>query len=334
MILSGQYPTEGKITLEIPNRKLVKAEGQVTGQTQKGNLVTITVPQSAFNDKTIEVLTLQFDQPIEPQPMNVVKGNALLTATNATPNYSYSCFDYYSNYRSTVSYSWNIEKNGLRRMELLYTPQEEGKTIELTLDGQTQQIRLGEGKAIDLPNAPVTWGARYLCGPGSSVFDAPSTLQTDLQTPPAKRATWQPVEKEQDEFQANIMQTYFLMQEIESERAQNYLVEVGAGNGIEVILNGVSLMKHLNPYRCTFRKELVLLPLQKGKNQIVLRVYNRFEKKTGYLLRPADAQTVYAQSFTWPEAVAGKAHTLTVRQCGLPSQHTDTELANLRIQLK
>ena len=334
LILSGQYPTEGKITLEIPNRKLVKAEGQVTGQTQKGNLVTITVPQSAFNDKTIEVLTLQFDQPIEPQPMNVVKGNALLTATNATPNYSYSCFDYYSNYRSTVRYSWNIEKNGLRRMELLYTPQEEGKTIELTLDGQTQQVRLGEGKAIALPNAPVTWGARYLCGPGSSVFDAPSTLQTDLQTPPAKRATWQPVEKEQDEFQANIMQTYFLMQEIESERAQNYLVEVGAGNGIEVILNGVSLMKHLNPYRCTFRKELVLLPLQKGKNQIVLRVYNRFEKKTGYLLRPADAQTVYAQSFTWPEAVAGKAHTLTVRQCGLPSQHTDTELANLRIQLK
>ena len=94
------------------------------------------------------------------------------------------------------------------------------------------------------------------------------------------------------------------------------------------------MIKHLNPYRCTFRKELVLLPLQKGKNQIVLRVYNRFEKKTGYLLRPADAQTVYAQSFTWPEAVTGKAHTLTVRQCGLPSQHTDTELANLRIQLK
>ena len=334
LILSGQYPAEGKITLEIPNRKLLKAEGQLTSQAQKGNLVTITVPQSAFNDKTIEVLTLQFDQPIEPQPMNVVKGNALLTADNATPNYSYSCFDYYSNYRSTVSYSWNVEKNGLRRMELLYTPQEEGKTIELTLDGQTQQVTLGEGKAINLPNAPVTWGARYLCGPGSSVFDAPSTLQTDLQTPPAKRATWQPVEKEQDEFQANIMQTYFLMQEIESERAQNYLVEVGAGNGIEVILNGVSLMKHLNPYRCTFRKELVLLPLQKGKNQIVLRVYNRFEKKTGYLLRPAEAQTVYAQPFTWPEAVSGKAHTLTVRQCGLPSQHTDTELANLRIQLK
>ena len=130
------------------------------------------------------------------------------------------------------------------------------------------------------------------------------------------------------------MQTYFLMQEVESERAQNYLVEVGAGNGIEVILNGVSLMKHLNPYRCTFRKEFVLLPLQKGKNQIVLRLYNRFEKQTGYLLRPAEAQTVYAQPFTWPEAVSGKAHTLTVRQTGLPSQHTDTELSNLRIQLK
>lgn len=24
------------------------------------------------------------------------------------PNYSYSCFDYYSNYRSTVSYEWKF----------------------------------------------------------------------------------------------------------------------------------------------------------------------------------------------------------------------------------
>ena len=124
------------------------------------------------------------------------------------------------------------------------------------------------------------------------------------------------------------------MQEVESEKAQNYLVEVGAGNGIEIFLNGVSLLKHANPYRCTFRKEFVLLPLQKGKNQIVMRLYNRFEKRTGYLLRPAETQTVYAQSFSLPEAASGHTHTLTVRQAGLPSLHTDTELSNLRIQLK
>ena len=122
------------------------------------------------------------------------------------------------------------------------------------------------------------------------------------------------------------------MQEIESPFAQKYLIEIGAGNGVEVYLNGRSILKHLNPYRCTFRTEQVLLPLEKGKNQIVLRLYNRFEKKTGYLLRPAKEQKVYRQEFNLPEAVSGKSHTLTVRQQGLPSQHTDTELSNLRIR--
>ena len=113
---------------------------------------------------------------------------------------------------------------------------------------------------------------------------------------------------------------------------QKYLIEIAPENGVEVYLNGRSILKHLNPYRCTFRTEQVLLPLEKGKNQIVLRLYNRFEKKTGYLLRPAKEQKVYRQEFNLPEAVSGKSHTLTVRQQGLPSQHTDTELSNLRIR--
>ena len=31
-----------------------------------------------------------------------------LSWKNATPDYSYSCFDYYSNYRSTVAYNWLV----------------------------------------------------------------------------------------------------------------------------------------------------------------------------------------------------------------------------------
>ena len=64
-------------------------------------------------------------------------------------------------------------------------------------------------------------------------------------------------------FPANILETYFVMQEVESPVAQDVLVDVGAGNGIEVYLNGRSVMKHLNPYRCKFREEKVLLHLLK-----------------------------------------------------------------------
>ena len=96
-------------------------------------------------------------------------------------------------------------------------------------------------------------------------------------------------------------------------RSQHILMEVGAGNGIEVYVNGKSIMKHLNPYRCTFRTEKLIVPLQKGDNQIVLRAYNRFEGRTGYLLRPAKEQVVYRQDFTLPDATDGKRHTITVR---------------------
>lgn len=332
LILSGTYPADGHIRLNIPERTLEKGDGKLATYIQRGNEIDITLPASAYNGETIHVLTLDFDQPVEPRPTNIITGITTLTAANATPNYSYSCFDYYSNYRSTVSYSWNIQQNLLKQMDLIYTEQEVGKTIDLTVDGTTYSVKLDKGNTRSLQTGGVTWGKRYLCGPGSGLFDAPSVLKTDLKNPPARGQQWKETTQEQDEFPANILETYFVMQEIESSRAQKYLIEIGAGNGVEVYLNGRSILKHLNPYRCTFRTEQVLLPLEKGKNQIVLRLYNRFEKKTGYLLRPAKEQKVYRQEFNLPEAVSGKSHTLTVRQQGLPSQHTDTELSNLRIR--
>lgn len=332
LILSGTYPADGHIRLNIPERTLEKGDGKLATYIQRGNEIDITLPASAYNGETIHVLTLDFDQPVEPRPTNIITGITTLTTANATPNYSYSCFDYYSNYRSTVSYSWNIQQNLLKQMDLIYTEQEVGKTIDLTVDGTTYSVKLDKGNTRSLQTGGVTWGKRYLCGPGSGLFDAPSVLKTDLQSPPARGQQWKETTQEQDEFPANILETYFVMQEIESSRAQKYLIEIGAGNGVEVYLNGRSILKHLNPYRCTFRTEQVLLPLEKGKNQIVLRLYNRFEKKTGYLLRPAKEQKVYRQEFNLPEAVSGKSHTLTVRQQGLPSQHTDTELSNLRIR--
>lgn len=134
-------------------------------------------------------------------------------------------------------------------------------------------------------------------------------------------------------FPSNILESYFLMQQVESPKAQDILVDVGAGNGIEIYLNGKSVMKHLNPYRCKFREEKVLLPLQKGSNQIVVRIYNRFEKETGYLLRPSAEQVIY-KKFTLPQVAKGKVHTVVVKQNNLPSIHKDTELSNLKVEAK
>lgn len=331
LILSGNYPTDGHITLHTPGCRLVKAEGPVSKFEQEKDEISLTILPSAYNEQTIQIVTLSFDRPVNPQPLNVISKGTLLTADNATPDYSYSCFDYYSNYRSTVAYNWNIHKNNLKRLNLLYTSQEVGKKIALTIDGKDYTIKLTDSKPVALRKGKVTWGKRTLCGPGSGLFDASSALGASLERALRKNNSWRTLDQLCDSFPTNPLESYFLKQELTAEKAMNYLVEVGAGNGIEIFVNGKSILKHLNPYRCTFRTEQVLLPLQKGKNEIIICLYNRFEKQITYLIQPAKQQTCYSQTVA-VEATDKQTHTIRVRQTGLSSPHTDTELSNLRIE--
>ena len=87
-------------------------------------------------------------------------------------------------------------------------------------------------------------------------------------------------------------------------------------------------MKHLNPYRCKYREEKVLVHLKKGTNQLVLRAYNRFEKETTLMLRPSLEQVIYKQSVV----LDTPTNRVKVRRTDLATQHTDTELHNLRVK--
>ena len=314
LILSGEYPTNGAIELNMPGYKLQESKGNLTSASMKGNKLMISLPEDAYNDQTIQVVELTFNREVLPQ----ASANAKRTA-----NYSYDCFDYYSNYRSTVSYEWALKKN-TSKVELTYTPEELGKEISMN----DQVVKLEGGKAITLKVDPKTqWGKRYMCGPGGSLFDGSSTISTDLEKSPVRRSKWQEIEKDQMTFPTNILCSYYVLQEVESPKAQDILMDVAAGNGIEVFVNGKSIMKHINPYRCKYREEKVLVHLEKGKNQIVVRMYNRFEKETGFLLRPSAEQVIYKQNVN----LNTPAERVKVRRTDLATQHTDTELHNLRI---
>ena len=315
LILSGEYPTNGAIELNMPEYKLQESKGNLTSASMKGNKLMISLPEDAYNDQTIQVVELTFNREVLPQ----ASANAKRTA-----NYSYDCFDYYSNYRSTVSYEWALKKN-TSKVELTYTPEELGK--EITMNDQI--VKLEGGKAVTLKVDPKTqWGKRYMCGPGGSLFDGSSTISTDLEKSPVRRSKWQEIEKDQMTFPTNILCSYYVLQEVESPKAQDILMDVAAGNGIEVFVNGKSIMKHINPYRCKYREEKVLVHLEKGKNQIVVRMYNRFEKETGFLLRPSAEQVIYKQNVT----MNNPAERVKVRRTDLATQHTDTELHNLIVK--
>ena len=317
LILSGEYPANGAIELNMPGYKLEASEGNLTSAHMKGNKLMVNLPTDAYNDQTIQVVELTFDREVLPQASaNVAR----------TSNYSYDCFDYYSNYRSTVSYEWALKKNA-SKVELTYTPEELGD--EITLNDQL--MKLEGGKAITLKVDPkTTWGKRYICGPEFNLFDRASTIEASLEKTPLRKkgGAWKEVNEEKITLPVNLIEDYYLMQTVESPKAQDILVDVAAGNAIELFVNGVSVMKHLNPYRCTYREEKVLVHLEKGTNVIVLRAYNRFEKETSLLLRPSAEQVIYKQNVV----LEAPADQVKVRRTGLATQHTDTELHNLIVK--
>ena len=318
LILSGEYPANGAIELNMPEYKLQESKGNLTSANMKGSKVMITLPENAYNDQTIQVVELTFDREVLPQ------ANANVARTS---NYSYDCFDYYSNYRSTVSYEWALPKKKTTKVELTYTLEELGD--EITLNGQL--VKLEGGKAITLKVEPKTqWGKRYICGPEFNLFDRASTIEASLEKTPLRKkgGTWKEVSEEKITLPVNLIEDYYLMQTVESPKAQDILVDVAAGNAIELFVNGVSVMKHLNPYRCTYREEKVLVHLEKGTNVIVLRAYNRFEKETSLLLRPSAEQVIYKQNVV----LDTPADRVMVRRTGLATQHADTELHNLVVK--
>ena len=319
LILSGEYPANGVIELSMPGYKLQDSKGNLTSVNMKGSKLMVNLPEDTYNDQTIQVVELTFDREVLPQ-------------TNAnsarTSNYSYDCFDYYSNYRSTVSYEWTLPKKNATKVELTYTPQELGKEITMN----EQLVTLEGGKTITLKIDPkTTWGKRYICGPEFNLFDRASTIEADLnKTPLRKGGEWKEVNDEKITLPVNLIEDYYLMQTVESPKAQDILLDVAAGNAIELYVNGVSVMKHNNPYRCKYREEKVLVHLNKGTNQIILRAYNRFEKETSLLLRPSAEQVVYKQNVT----LNTPTDRVKVRRTDLATLHTDTELHNLSVKVK
>ena len=316
LILSGNYPENGIIELNLPKYKLLKSEGNLMSASMRGNKLVVNLSKESYDNKDIQVVTLTFDREVLPQAG---------THTTRIANYSYDCFDYYSNYRSTVSYEWVFPKN-TKKVALTYTPEELGKEITLN----SQQVKLEGGKAITLKIDPKTqWGKRYICGPEFNVFDRTSSIEANLnKTPLRKGGEWREINDEKITLPVNLIEDYYLMQTIESPKAQDILLDVAAGNAIELFVNGVSVMKHNNPYRCKYREEKVLVHLEKGSNQIILRAYNRFEKETTLLLRPSDEQVIYKQHVI----LNTPADRVKVRRTDLATQHTDTELHNLQVE--
>ena len=326
LLLTGECPADGTIRLPLKGGRLKGVKGSEA--VMKAGECAVTAAPYMYSPKhDVHVITLTFDRPVSSMvAMNMVRQGEKLSWTNATPEYSYSCFDYYSNYRSTVSYRWNVNMyQSVDEIELCYTKEEAGREIVLEVDGVSIPVVLSENLPRELSVDSSLSGHRFERIRGG-VFDGPASW--DWYSPSSFTRSDTLVTTAAHPFS-----NYVMSAQLDVKTPGYHVLDVTSGNGVEVVVNGKTMLKHLNAYRTTERVEKVLLDLPAGQTSIIVRVYNRFEDTLVCGVSLAGFQEMYTKKVKLPSRLNPGARTIKVYADDKSSPHSDCGLHNLIIRL-
>jgi len=267
--------------------------------------VTIVLPATIKPEEEIKVVEIAFEGSYKVPPINIISNtkNLVLDQHNAFKYYSNSGIDYNSRYQSTIQEEWTLFINtaGAHIPVLHYTDQEKDRVINLNLNGQNSVISLSGDDAVILKNntATLKWGPIYLTGPISSGIDGISgpIIDIDPDKPWGRNnSTWELTGWENNQtytLSADRLQAWYMLQEVSSPVDQQILVSITSGDAVSVLLNGKILVLHNNPFKKESMQDIVLLDLKKGKNQLLIKIFNCFQKEVRMGIGKQIPQRVY-----------------------------------------
>ena len=326
LLLTGECPEDGVIRLPLKGGRLKGVKGS-EATLKAGECIVTAAPYMYSPQHDVHVITLTFDRPVSSMvTMNMVKQGEKLSWSNAIPEYSYSCFDYYSNYRSTVAYRWNVNVyQSVDEIELAYTKEEAGREIVLEVDGVQIPVVLSENfpRELSVDSSMSDYRFERIRG---GVFDGPASW--DWYTPSSFTRSEALVSKNVHPFCNYVMSAH-----LDVKTPGYHVLDVTSGNGVEVVVNGKTMLKHLNAYGTKERVEKVLLDLPAGQASIIVRFYNRFEDSLVGGVRLAGFQEMYTKKVKLPSRLNPGARTIKVYADDKPSPHSDCGLHNLIIRL-
>ena len=323
VILNGLIGKAKKATLLADGKKLdLKQEGQT---------VSVNIPADVKPERGIVVVKLEFADNFRVVPDQILE-TSVLTADNATPVYAYSSMDYYSSFRSTVGFSWHFNKTAKTvTPSVVYMAGDRDKEIRLELDGKVENVKLAGGDVQKLNNesAAVTWGNVYKYTIAGERFNGNSvgvkndnwSLQNDLKV--GKTVKIPTEEKE----------SVYLLHEIKSSQEQDVLVELGVADGIQVTLNGETVLLRTYVGGIPRVNETVKLHLQKGNNQLVVRLHNRYGSDVTYL-NPNVKQEEYKLRLKPMKLYPGQIHDCSLGMAHPANKNSDVGLRDLRVEIE
>ncbi|HEY8934931.1 MAG TPA: alpha-L-fucosidase [Cyclobacteriaceae bacterium] len=283
---------------------------------------TVHLPKGFNVSEEFKVVVIEFKKGFTVEPGNIVKENnhkIILNSDNAFKFYSNSCIDYNTRFRSTVKESWTITSQATNTFtpELYYSAEEKGKEISIEINHIEQTVRLEGDETLSLKNDPasIQWTNVYKLGPIETGFEGADGDLTNINTNnywPANtnnkwelQSNWQ--SNKSYSLPADAMISYYLLQEINTKNDQLVLAEITSGDGVIVFLNGKELLIHLNAAKTATQHDVVFLPLKKGKNQLVVKLFNNFHKEITVALGQCAEQVMYSKKL---KPVELKANTL------------------------
>lgn len=335
LILSGDYPAKGEIIIpSVESNKLTSIKGLKFKSTKSGNVVKVN--KEWFEDSNdIKVLEATYKYKVQSQnSLKAQKKGIILDRENAAIDHSHSGFDYYTSYRSETGYTWSINRSQIRNLYIYYSKESLGKKVTVTAGSKNIELELDRQISAELNFLDVDARTNSKITELSYCKVADKTFDTDvMDIAEENRALFRFCSQDElRDIKVRPMQSVLVKGVIYATKAGYKLIEVEAGNGVEVAVNGTTVMKHMNPYDTKSRKESVLLKLKKGRNEVVLRSYNRFGTKMDCYMEIDPKQFLYRKSISLGKGKGTEKIKLWAGPEGTP--HHDAELHNYMIFTK
>jgi alpha-L-fucosidase len=330
--------------LQIPDNRIIVLPG-ITGNVAKAfvleNKLACSFKRSAGNLEIrlpasvspFQVIAVEFTKPYSVSPPNLIEFRSdglLLGNKNSFRSYSNSGIDYNTRYTSTIKCLWNVISETKTRpsAKLVYTEEEKGTAIDLTLNGKITNIHLDGDNRLEITNelASLKFGPMSIQGSYWAAIDGVETNQQVVPHPEWKRGT-------NYSLPAGLNTAYNLLQEIESPIDQQVIVKVTSGDGLLVMLNDKQRYIQNNPTKKETVDHVLVLDLTKGKNQLLIKLFNHFQKRIDFALDFNVAQVVYVKQLA-PIDLPSKAPVeISWRESNPVTPHKDMNTPNLLLVL-
>jgi alpha-L-fucosidase len=307
--------------------------------------LTINLP-TGEEGSAIRVAVVEFDDgftvvPGETTGLYPFGETRVLDNRNSRPHYSFAGVDYYSSFRSVVRESWSFEENvsGTWKPVMWYTAAEKGREIELVTPAGARQVRLEGGERVSLAGdiSAFGFGRQYISGPHYGSIDRVTGMENrvDINVPWHGRdwVAWAAEPGLLTEKPAGRNHCWYLWQEIGSRGENELLVQLKRTDGVQLFLNGREVYLHNNPSKEEIMEDIVLLPLQDGENQLLVKFYNRFGRTVRFSAGYDLPQEAYRKELNDVVLAGEFGQQISWRLYNPDSPHTNMAMPNLRLEL-